>query len=141
VDIAHQPAPINTYLGFAVSFPLRVFDRNQGEKLHTQLDIGRDEKLRDATQITALRDVDSAYAILQSTLELLRPYKTKYLKEAEEIRSTVSFAYEHGATSLLDFLDAQKQYRDTQVNYLNLVGAYFSAANQVNFAVGREVIR
>jgi cobalt-zinc-cadmium efflux system outer membrane protein len=53
----------------------------------------------------------------------------------------VSFAYEHGAASLLDFLDAQKEYRDTQLNYLNLVGAYFSAANQVNLAVGREVIR
>ena len=47
----------------------------------------------------------------------------------------MSFAYQHGAASLLDFLDAQKEYRDTELNYLNLVGAYLSAANQVNFAV------
>ena len=140
VDIAHQPAPLNTYLGFAVSLPVRVFDRNQGEKLRTELDIGKTAKLRDATEVSALRDVDSAYATLQSALGLLGPYQTKYLKEAEEIRSTVSFAYEHGAASLLDFLDAQKQYRDTQLSYLNLVGACFSAANQLNFAVGREVL-
>jgi cobalt-zinc-cadmium efflux system outer membrane protein len=141
VDMSHQPPPLNTYIGVGVSIPLRIFDRNQGEKEHTLLDIGRNEKLHDAAELAALHDVDSAYATLENTLELLKPYKTKYLKEAQEVRSTVSFAYLHGGASLLDFLDAQKQYRDTQLTYLNLVGAYLSAANQVNFAVGREVIR
>jgi len=141
VDASHQPPPLNTYVGVSVSFPLRIFDRNQGDKLHTLLDIGRNEKLRDAAQITALHDVDSAYATLKSTLELLHPYKSKYLKEAEDVRSTVSFAYSHGAASLLDFLDAQKDYRQTELNFLNLFGAYLSAANHLNFAVGREVIR
>jgi len=141
VDASHQPAPLNTYVGFSVSFPLRIFDRNQGDKLHTSLDIGRNVKLLDAAQLIALHDVDSAYATLESALKLLRPYKTKYLKEAQDIRSSVSFAYLHGAASLLDFLDAQKEYRNTQLSYLNLVGAYFSAANQLNFAVGHEVIR
>jgi len=141
VDASHQPPPLNTYVGFSVSFPLRIFDKNQGDKLHTFLDIGRNEKLRDAAEVTSLHDVDSAYATLMSTLQLLRPYKSKYLKEAQDIRSTVSFAYEHGAASLLDFLDAQKDYRDTELNYVNLIGSYLSAANQVNFAVGSEVIR
>jgi cobalt-zinc-cadmium efflux system outer membrane protein len=85
--------------------------------------------------------VDSAYATLQSTLALLRPYKARYLAEAADIREEISYAYQHGGASLLDFLDAQKEYRDTQLNYLNLVGSYLSAANQVNFSVGREVIR
>jgi outer membrane protein, heavy metal efflux system len=136
----NNPGAYNT-LGASVSIPLRIFDRNQGDKLHTLLDIDRNQKLRDEAEITALHDVDSAYATLESTVRLLRPYKQLYLGEAAEVRETVSFAYQHGAASLLDFLDAQKQYRDTELNYVNLVGAYFSAANQVNFAVGREVIR
>ncbi len=136
----NNPGAFNT-VGASVSIPVRIFDRNQGEKLHTEIDIGRNERLRDAAETAALHDVDSAYATLQNTLALLRPYKDKYLREAEEIRSTVSFSYQHGAASLLDFLDAQKSYRDTELSYLNLVGAYFAAANQVNFAVGREVIR
>ena len=140
MDIARNP-PIPAYLGFTVSIPLRIFDRNQGNKLHTQLDIGRNEKLYDEAQITALHDVDSAYATLENTIKLLRPYKDKYLGEASQIRETVSYAYQRGAASLLDFLDAQKEYRDTELNYVNLVGAYFSAVNQVNFAVGHEVIR
>jgi outer membrane protein, heavy metal efflux system len=140
-DASHQAAPLNTYIGFNVSIPLRIFDKNQGEKLRTSLDLGHAQKLEDAAETAALHDVDAAQATLESTLNLLRPYKEKYLKEAEEIRSTIGYSYEHGAASLLDFLDAQNQYRTTRLSYLNLVGAYFSAANQVNFAVGREVIR
>ena len=140
-DASHQPTPLNTYVGLSVSVPLRIFDKNQGEKLRTSLDINRAQKLRDATETAALHDVDSAYATLASTVNLLRPYKDKYLKEAEDIRSTIGFSYEHGAASLLDFLDAQNQYRTTRLSYLNLVGAYFAAVNQVNFAVGREVIQ
>ncbi len=141
VDASHQPPPLNTYVGASVSFPLRIFDRNQGDKLETLLDIGRNEKLRDAARLTAVHDVDSAYATLESALKLLHPYKAEYLQEALNIRSAVSFAYLHGGASLLDFLDAQKEYRDTELSYLNLVGAYLSAANQLNFSVGREVIR
>ncbi len=141
IDASHQPAPLYTYVGLSLSIPLRIFDRNQGEKLHTSLDIGRNQKLRDAAEQTVLHDVDSAYATVQSTLQVLRPYKTKYLKEAQDVRSTVSFAYQHGAASLLDFLDAQKEYRNTELNYLTLVGSYLSAANQLNMSVGREVIR
>jgi outer membrane protein, heavy metal efflux system len=136
----NNPGAYNT-LGASVSIPLRIFDRNQGNKLHTLLDIDRNQKLRDQAETTALHDVDSAYATLQSTIQLLRPYKELYLGEASEVRETVAFAYQHGAASLLDFLDAQKEYRDTELNYVNLVGAYLSAANQLNFAVGREVIR
>lgn len=139
-NVARQ-VPVEAYVGFSVSFPLRIFDKNQGEKLRTQIDIGRNEKLQDAAEIGVLHDVDSAYATLESTLQLLRPYKAIYLQEAKDVRETITFSYLHGAASLLDFLDAQKEYRDTELNYLNLVGAYLSAANQVNFAVGREVIR
>lgn len=139
-DISHQPSPLDTYIGASVSFPLRIFDRNQGNKLHTFLDIGRDQQLREATELGVIRDVASAYAALESTLNLLRPYKTKYLQEAQNIRSSISFAYLHGGASLLDFLDAQQQYRTTELSYVNLVGAYLAAANQVNFAIGREVI-
>ncbi len=139
-DIARQ-VPVQAYIGLSVSFPLRIFDKNQGEKLRTQIDIGRNERLREAAELGILRDVDSGYAVLQNTLQLLHPYKAQYLPAAKDIRETITYSYLHGAASLLEFLDAQKQYRDTELNYLNLVGAYLSAVNQVNFAVGREVIQ
>jgi len=130
---------INT-LGVSVSIPLRVFDRNQGEKLRTQLDITRNERLRDAAEATVLSDVDSSYATLESNLILLRPYKAKYLQQSVRVRDTIFFSYQHGGASLLDFLNVQAEYRTVQLAYVNLVGSYLSAASQLNLAVGREVI-
>src|SRR5713101_3087828 len=136
----NNPFGINT-LGVSVAFPLRIFDRNQGEKLRTQLDIRRNEKLRDAAEAGVLSDVDSSYATLDSTLTLLRPYKAKYLQQSVRVRDTVFFSYQHGGTSLLDFLNTQSEYRIVQLSYVSLVGSYLTAAAQLNLAVGREVIR
>ena len=140
VDFGRNP-PITYYAGVGVSFPLRIFDKNQGEKLHTLLDIGRTERLREASEAGVLGDVDSAYATLLSTVDLLKPYRAHYLKQASDVRDSVSFAYSKGAASLLDLLDAQREYRATRLSYLNLVGSFLSAANQLNFSIGREVIQ
>jgi cobalt-zinc-cadmium efflux system outer membrane protein len=138
-DFARNP-PIPVYFGVNISIPLRIFDRNQGEKLRTKEDITRNERLRDAATAQVFSDVDSAYATMESNLTLLRPYKETYLKEAVEVRDTVSFAYTRGGASLLDFLQAQQDYRSTELNYLNLLGSYLTAAAQMNLAVGQEVI-
>lgn len=135
----NNPFGVNT-LGVSVSIPFRIFDRNQGEKLRTQLDITRSERLRDVAEAAVLGDVDSSYATLENNLILLRPYKAKYLQQSVRVRDTVSFSYQHGGTSLLDFLNAQAEYRSVQLNYVNLVGSYLTAAAQLNLAVGREVI-
>ena len=140
MDVARNP-PIPAYFGVSVSIPLRFFDRNQGEKLRTQLDIGRTERLLEASEAQVFSDVDSAYAMLNSNLTLLRPYKARYLEQAREVRETISYSYQHGGASLLDFLQAQQDYRIVQLNYLNLIGSYLTAASQLNLAVGREVIQ
>ncbi len=139
-DAGRNP-PIDQYIGFNVSIPLRIFDRNQGEKLRTQLDIDRNQRLLDAAQAQVFSDVDSAYAMLNSNVNLLQPYKAKYLQQAVRVRETVTFAYQHGGASLLDFLSAENDYRSVQLNYVNLVGSYLTAAAQLNLAVGREAIQ
>ncbi|HVR27795.1 MAG TPA: TolC family protein [Candidatus Polarisedimenticolia bacterium] len=136
----NNPFGLNT-LGVSVSVPFRIFDRNQGEKLRTQLDIARNQRLREATEAGVLSDVDSGYATVESNLILLRPYKAKYLQLAVRVRDTITFSYQHGGASLLDFLNAQAEYRTVELNYVNLVGSYLTAAAQLNQAVGREVIQ
>jgi len=139
-DVGRNP-PIDAYFGVDVSIPLRIFDRNQGNKLHTKLDITRNEKLRDAAEAQVFSDVDSAYATVNSNLILLRPYKQKYLAQAVRVRDTILFSYQHGGASLLDFLNAESDYRSVQLNYVNLVGSYLTAAAQLNQAVGKEVMQ
>ena len=140
MDLARNP-PIPAYIGFSVTIPLRIFDRNQGEKARTQLDIRRNERLQDANQAQVFSDADSAFNTLNGNRVLLRAYKNKYLDQATRVRDTVSFSYSHGGASLLDFLNAQNDYRSVQLNYLNLVGASMTAASQLNMAVGTEVIQ
>ncbi len=134
-----RTGPFNT-LGIDFAIPLRIFDRNQGEKQRTQIEMDRTLRLREAVMAGVLRDVDSAHTALVSVVEVLKPYRDHYLPEATDVRETISFSYAHGGSSLLDFLDAQRAYRDTQLNYRNLIANYLSAANQLNFTVGREVI-
>jgi len=43
VDFGHNP-PIAVYMGVSVNIPLRIFDRNQGEKERTQIDIAHAER-------------------------------------------------------------------------------------------------
>jgi outer membrane protein, heavy metal efflux system len=128
-------------VGASVSIPLRIFDRNQGEKQRTELDIGKNQQTADATQAQVIADVDSAYAQVNSNLILLRPYKDKYLAQAARVRDTITFSWQHGGASLMDFLNAQSDYRNVQLAYAQLIGSYLTAAGQLNLAVGREVIQ
>jgi cobalt-zinc-cadmium efflux system outer membrane protein len=136
----NNPFGVNT-VGVSVAIPLRIFDRNQGDKLRTQLDIARNERLRDAAEAQVFSDVDSGYAMLNTNVILLRPYKAKYLQQSVRVRDTVFFSYQHGGASLLDFLNAQSDYRTVQLSYVSLLGSYLTAAAQLNLAVGREVIQ
>ena len=136
----NNPDALNT-IGASVGIPFRIFDRNQGEKLRTKIEINRNEKLRQGTEIEVYSDVDSAYATIQSNIALLKSYKRQYLQQAARVRETVLFSYQHGGASLLDYLNAENDYRTVQLSYVNLIGAYLTAAAQMNQAVGREVIQ
>jgi len=136
----NNPGAYNT-AGASVSIPLRIFDRNQGEKERTAIDVHRNERLAESARAQVFSDVDSAWATLEGNLNLLRPYRDHYLKQAADVREMMSFAYQHGGASLLDFLSAQNDYRATELSYLNLIAAYMTAANQLNFAIGREALQ
>ena len=142
---SYNPAFNNSFgrytLGASVNVPLRIFDRNQGEKQRTQIDIDRNQQLSKAARAQVFSDVDSAYAQVESSIALLKPYKAQYKDQATRVRDTVTYSYEHHGASLMDFLNAQSDYRMVQLAYAQLVGTYLTAAGQLNLAVGREVIQ
>jgi cobalt-zinc-cadmium efflux system outer membrane protein len=132
--------PLRQYVGVGISVPIRLFDRNQGEKLRTQLDVTRNEQLMEAARAQVLGDVDSAYATVMSSVALLRPYKETYLDEATRVRDTMTFSYQRGGASLIEFVQAQQEYRTVQISYVNLIAAFLNAVSQLNLAVGQEII-
>jgi cobalt-zinc-cadmium efflux system outer membrane protein len=137
--LSYQP-PLRQYVGLSVAVPVRLFDRNQGERERTELDVQRAQRLAAAARVQVLADVDTAYAAVVGAVALLQPYKDRYLAQATRVRDTVQFSYQRGGASLVDFLQSQQEYRAVQISYINLLAAYLNAANQLNLAVGREVI-
>jgi len=142
---SYNPAfnnPFGRYtLGASVNVPLRIFDRNQGEKQRTLIDIDRNKELIETARAQVFSDVDSAYEQVESNVALLRPYKAQYKAQALRVRDTVTYSYEHGGASLMEFLNAQSDYRAVQLAYLQLIGSYLTAAGQLNLAVGSEAIQ
>jgi len=128
-------------VGVSVSIPLRIFDKNQGEKKRTLIDIDRSQQASVAMRAQVFSDVDTAYELVHSNITLLKPYKEKYNGEALRVRDTVTFSYEHGSASLMDFLNAQSDYRQVQLAYAQLIGAYLTAVSQLNLAVGSDTIQ
>jgi cobalt-zinc-cadmium efflux system outer membrane protein len=136
----NNPSATQT-IGASVNIPLRIFDHNQGEKQRTLIDISRSQQASEVTRAQVFGDVDSAYAQVESDITLLKPYKEKYKDQATRVRDTITYSYQHGGASLMDFLSAQSNYRAVQEAYLQLIGSYLNAAAQLNLAVGREVIQ
>ena len=132
--------PLRQFAGVSVGIPIRIFDRNQGEKLRTLLDVTKNQRQVDATRVQVTSDVNTAYTTLVSTINLLRPYRDRYLAQSTQVRDIVTQSYQRGGAALLDFLQAQQDYRAVQVSYITLVGTYLTAAAQLNEAVGQEVI-
>jgi cobalt-zinc-cadmium efflux system outer membrane protein len=128
-------------IGASVNIPLRIFDHNQGEKKRTQIDIDRSQQASEATRAQVFSDVDTGYELVRSNIALLKPYKEKYNDQALRVRDTVTFAYQHGGASLMDFLNAQSDYRQVQLAYAQLLGSYLTAVAQLNLAVGNEAIQ
>jgi len=124
--------------GLSVSIPLRIFDKNQGEKKRTLIDIDKSQDAAEAAKAQVFSDVDNAYELVRSNIALIKPYKAQYLDQSVYVRDTVTFSYQHGGASLMDFLNAQSDYRVVQLAYLQLIAAYMTAAGQMNLAVGHE---
>ena len=123
-----------------MNIPLRIFDRNQGEKERTRdryprTPSGCGTRRRRRCSATSIRPTSRCSA----ASNLLKPYRRQYLKTATDVRDTMSFSYQRGQAALVDYLDAQRDYRAVRVAYLNLVGAYLTAEGQLSLAVGREV--
>lgn len=127
--------PDNT-IGFGFSFPLKIFDRNQGEIARTRAEAERSDALTRSAAIQALAEVDTALSAVTIQHARVVALRDTYLPKAQQARTTVEFAYRRGGASLLDFLDAQRTYRETALEHLRAVGNFWSALYQLEAAVG-----
>jgi cobalt-zinc-cadmium efflux system outer membrane protein len=127
-------------MGVTVGFPLPVFDRNQGEIARTQFALTAAQETQQAASDTVLTDVSSAYASFSGNREVVNLYIGGYLKQAQDSRDISEYAYHRGAASLLDFLDAERSYRATELAYRQALASYLIAVEQLKEAVGSRTL-
>ncbi|MBV8169347.1 MAG: TolC family protein [Alphaproteobacteria bacterium] len=125
--------------GLGINIPLQLFDRNQGEIARTRADAERVYANLQAAAIQVQDDLDGALAQLENAERKVSLLRDTYLPLATETRDQVRAAYLRGAQSLLEFLDAERVYRQTTINYINALAAYETAIYQLEAAVGGQV--
>ncbi len=121
---------------FYGSIPLPIFNRNQGGIAKSRIAITQAQEQEKATNGQALTDVRDAYEGLRTSDKVVTLYRSGYLEVAQKDRDISEYAYRRGAVSLLDFLDAERSYRATQLAYRQALAAYLLALEQLREAVG-----
>ncbi len=128
-------------LGTGISFPLPIFDRNQGEIARTRSEAVRARAAADTVRAQVIDDVETAFVALRTSQERVDLYETVYLKASHDSREIAEYAYRKGATSILDLLDAERTDRATQLAYRQALADYVTRLAQLQAAVGGELGR
>jgi outer membrane protein, heavy metal efflux system len=124
---------------FSISIPLRIFDRNQGNK-DTSKYVAQSARFSEvAAQNQVYSDVDQAFIGYTTSKVLSDRYNGHYLDEAKDVLSIAQFAYEHGGLALLDYLSALQDQRTTSLNALNSYAQTWLAIHQLSTAAATDV--
>jgi outer membrane protein, heavy metal efflux system len=129
---------VNSISAFSFSFsiPLPIFDRNQGTIAQTRYAITQAREQQKLTNGQVLTDVRDAYLAAVSNDKILQIYRNGPLDDAQRSRDISEYAYRRGAIALLDFLNAERNYRATELAYRQAVAAYVTSIEQLRQAVG-----
>ena len=135
-----RAGPLNA-IGFTVSVDLPFHDRNQGNIARAKVGIAQATELQEFARSTVVTDVVNAYSAFQASEKVLALYQSGYLDQAKQSLDITTYVYQQGSGTLLDLLDAERTYRSTQLAYRQALAAYMTSVQQINLAVGRQVLQ
>jgi len=133
-DFSHTAGVNSASLFFSMDLP--IFNRNQGEIARTRYALTQAQEQKLAAADTVMADVENAYETLRNNDQIIQLYVSGYLKDAQNSRDINEYAYKRGAASLLDYIDAERSYRATELGYRQALASYLTALEQLKQAVG-----
>jgi cobalt-zinc-cadmium efflux system outer membrane protein len=125
---------------FSMSIPLRLFDRNQGNKASAKYSAQAARFTELALRNQVVSDVDQAWIGYVNAKVLSDRYNGHYLDEAKDVLDISKFSYEHGGLALIDYLDALRESRSVAADALNAYSQTWMAIHQISFATATEVV-
>jgi len=128
-------------LGFGVSIDLPFSDRNQGNIAHAEVAVRQAIESEAGMRFGVATDVITAFTGFRTAEKVVKLYESGYIDKSKQSLDISSYAYQRGSASLLTLLDAQRTYRATQLAYRQALAAFVLSVEQINFAVGKQVMR
>lgn len=128
-------------VGFGLSIELPFHDRNQGNIAHSKVAVVQANETEAQARTAVVTDVVNAFAAFQASEKLLSLFQSGYLNQAQQSLDTTTYVFQRGGGSLLDLLDAERTYRSTQLAYRQALAAYMTSVQQINLAVGKQVLQ
>ena len=108
---------LDLFLGFFFSFPVPLFNRNQGEIERARQERRQVEARARALEATIRNEVDNAYQQYATARDLLENIEKDMLGQARQVREITEYSYRRGEASLIELLDAQRAFNDTMQSY------------------------
>ena len=133
INYTHVAALSSASLFASIQLP--IFDRNQGEIARTRQVITQSQELSSEQASLVLTDVTNAYEAVRADDQVVQLYQSGYLKQAQDSLDISQYGYQRGASTLLDFLDAQRSYRAIELAYRQSLATYMVALEQLRQAV------
>lgn len=127
-------------VGASINIPLRIFDRNQGEKERARYEVQSSRLALAAEQNQVLSDVESAWAAYIAARSQSQRYRAKYVAEATHVRDNLEFSYRNGNSTLLDYLSALSDFRQINLASLNANLQLLLALEQLSYATNTEIV-
>ncbi len=140
-EVEYDRAGDFSAVGFGFSIELPFHDRNQGNIAHSKVAVVQANETEAQARTTVLTDVVNAVAAFQASEKLVSLFQSGYLNQAQQSLDVTTYVFQHGSGSLLDLLDAERTYRTTQLAFRQALAAYMTSVQQINLAVGKQVLQ
>ncbi|QSB02435.1 TolC family protein [Methylomonas sp. EFPC1] len=145
VNAGYARDPSNNALNsffVGVSVPVPVFDQYQGQSDKAAVALNQNQLAVEQTELSIRNDVANALATWNSADKIVQRFQSGLLDDALAVRNSAELAYSKGATGVLDFIEAQRSYKNVMRDYsqamINRANAYYDLAKALGEDVGNN---
>ncbi|MNQ26061.1 Cobalt-zinc-cadmium resistance protein CzcC precursor [compost metagenome] len=130
------PTPSSNTVSMGISIPLKFSNRYKGELKAAEYSLQQADVLYKQTELQIQIEVRKAWFNYLATQKQVRQFKTDLLADAQRLLDGKVYSYKRGETTLLEVLNAQRTFNETQLNYYETLYNYAAALVELEKTAG-----
>lgn len=140
IEYDQRSSYINNYVGLAVSLPINIFNINQGNIAAAKISIQQQQTNADFTTAKIRSDINAAITKFLFYQGVNNRQQLDFSQQYDLLFTNMLKSYTERKLSLLEFIDFMDAYKDTKLKLIEQHNGLVHAAQDLNYAVGNEVI-